>query len=288
MAEGDISTAVSSAVSTTGDAKWFSGFDAETQAYISTRGLADKDPAAAFLEAAKAHREAQAYIGVPKEQLLKLPKADAPPEEWDDVYAKLGYSKNADDYKLDGLKRADGTDVEVGMKDFIRQQALDMKLSPAAAAKFAEATVKHLESGAAAQTEAQTAEATRALEQLRQSWGANYQANSVIADRAYQAIMAAAGFDQPKMTAAIAKLGETAGRADVMQMLLAVGQKLGEDAFVGGGGLGGGNVRYTAEGAKARIAELKADTTFVQRYLGGGTAENKEMSDLHTLAYGGA
>jgi hypothetical protein len=30
-------------------------------------------------------QEAQAYIGVPKEQLLKLPKADAPPEEWDEL-----------------------------------------------------------------------------------------------------------------------------------------------------------------------------------------------------------
>lgn len=46
-------------------AKWFDNFDAETQGYINSRGLADKDPAAAFLEAAKAHREAQAYIGVP-------------------------------------------------------------------------------------------------------------------------------------------------------------------------------------------------------------------------------
>ncbi len=118
----EVSTAVSSAVSTASDAKWYAGFDTETQNYIATRGLTDKDPSAAFLEAAKAHREAQAYIGVPKEQLLKLPKADAPPEEWDDVYAKLGYSKNADDYKLEGLKRGDGTDVDDSFKDFVRAQ----------------------------------------------------------------------------------------------------------------------------------------------------------------------
>ncbi len=285
MAEGDVSTVVSSAVSAPADAKWFSALDAETQAYITTRGLADKDPTTAFLDAAKAHREAQAYIGVPKEQLLKLPKADAAPEEWDAVYEKLGYSKNADDYKLDGLKLSDGRDVEDGLKDFIRAQATDLKLSPAAATKFAEATVKQLESGAAAQTATQVAEATRALEALRQSWGPNYEANKVIADNAYAAIMAAAGFDQAKMSAAIAKLGETAGRADVMQMLLAVGQKLGEDKFVGGGGPSG-NTRYTKETAAARLAELKTDTEFVKRYLAGGTAESKEMNDLHLLAFG--
>ena len=52
MAEGDVSTAVSSAVSTTTDSKWFSAFDAETQQYVTSRGLADKDPKDAFLEAA--------------------------------------------------------------------------------------------------------------------------------------------------------------------------------------------------------------------------------------------
>lgn len=283
----EISTVVSTAMSAAPEAKWYSGFDADTQNYITTRGLADKDPSAAFLETAKAHQEAQAYIGVPKEQLLKLPKADAAPEEWDDVYARLGYSKNADDYKLEGLKRADGSDVDDGFKDFVRSQATELKLSPAATAKLADATLKNMEGATAAQTAAQTAEATKALEQLRQSWGPNYEANKVIADNAYAALMAAAGFDQTKMTAAIQKLGETAGRAETMQMLLAVGQKLGEDKFVGGGGPGGGHLGpRNAEQATARIAELKADPTWVSRYLAGGSAEKKEMENLHTLAYG--
>lgn len=280
-----VSSAVSAAPSTPTD-KWYSGFDADTQNYITTRGLADKDPSAAFLETAKAHQEAQAYIGVPKEQLLKLPKADAPPEEWDDVYARLGYSKNADDYKLDGLKQADGTDADAGFKDFVRAQAADLKLSPAAAIKFGEAALRHQESGTAAMTAAQTADATKAMEQLRQSWGPNYEANKVIADNAYAAMMAAAGFDQTRMTAAIAKLGETVGRAETMQMLLAVGQKMGEDKFVGGGGPGGIPGPRNAEQAVARIAELKADSTFTKRWLEGGAAENKEMTDLHVLAYG--
>lgn len=288
----DISTALSSDVSTAlsaaPEAKWFDGFDEPTKNYVNSRGLADKDISAAFLETAKAHQEAQAYIGVPKEQLLKLPKADAPPEEWDEVYTRLGYSKNADDYKFDGLKKSDGTDVDASLKDFLRAEAIDLKLSPAAATKFAEATIKHLESGTAAQTAETTAEATRAMEQLRQSWGPNYEANKVIADNAYAAMMAAAGFDQAKMTAAIQKLGETAGRAETMQMLLAVGQKLGEDKFIGGGGPGGNLGPRNAEQAVARIAELKADSTWTQRYLSGGTAEKKEMDDLHVLAYGNA
>ncbi len=287
----EITTAVSATVdsttvSTSAGDKWYSGFDEPTKAYISSRGLADKDPAAAFLDTAKAHQEAQAYIGVPKEQLLKLPKADAPPEEWDAVYEKLGYSKNADDYKLDTLKHADGTDVGDSFKDFVRAQAAELKLSPAATAKLAEAVLRHNESGTEAQTAAQTADATKALEQLRQSWGPNYEANKVIADNAYAAMMSKAGFTQEQMTAAIQKLGETTGKAETMQMLLAVGTAMGEDKFVGGGGPSGDLGPRNAEQAVARIAELKADTTWVGRYLAGGTAENKEMNDLHLLAYG--
>jgi hypothetical protein len=117
MAE-ELSTAVSTAVSAAPEPKWFDSFDDATKSYINSRGLTDKDANTAFLETAKAHQEAQAYIGVPKEQLLKLPKSDAPPEEWDAVYTKLGYSTNADDYKLDGLKLADGTDVPRRLQGF--------------------------------------------------------------------------------------------------------------------------------------------------------------------------
>ena len=277
-----ISTAVSAPV-----AKWFDGFDEGVKSYITSRGLADKDPAAAFLEAAKAHQEAQAYIGVPKEQLLKLPKADAPPEEWDAVYEKLGYSKNADDYKFDGLKLPDGTDVPDATKDFIRAQAAALHLSPAAATKLAEAAVAREAAAGASQNAETKAAAVKALEALRQSWGSNYEANKVMADRAYAAIQAAAGFDQATMTATVQKLGELNGRAEVMQMLLAIGQRMGEDAFVSGsGGLGGGSLHYTKEQAVAKIAELKADSGWVERFLKGGVAERKENEDLHTIAYG--
>ena len=278
MAEGDPSPPLPAT-------KWFDGFDDATKNYITQRGLADKDPLAAFQETAKAHLEAQAYIGVPKEQLLKLPKADAPPEEWDAVYERLGYSKDPNAYKFEGLKFEDGTEVEDGFKDFLRQQAADLKLSPAAATRFAEAQLKFLAGADAAESATTTAEATRALEALRNNWGPNYEANKVIADRAYAAIMAAAGFDQAKMTTAIQQLTAATGRSEAMEMLLAIGQRMGEDTFRGSGGPSGGPQRYTGEQAKARIAELKGDSEFVKRYLAGGTTEGKEMADLHLIAY---
>jgi hypothetical protein len=267
-------------------AKWYAGLTPEEQQYINGRGLAEKDPVTAFRETAKAHLEAQAYIGVPKEQLLKMPKEGAPPEEWDAFYERLGWSKNQDDYKLADLKKADGTDVDDGFKDFVRAQAAELKLSPAATAKLAAETLKHIEGQTAARTADETAAATKALEQLRQSWGQNFEANKVIADNAYVAMMNAAGFDQDKMTAAIKGMGELVGKAETMQLLLAVGQKMGEDKFIGGGGPPGSLGPRNAEQAKARLDELKRDSTWTQRFLAGGAAEVKEFNDLSALAYG--
>lgn len=282
------STAVSTALSAAPAAKWYSTYDAETQNYITQRGLADKDPAAAFLEAAKAHREAQAYIGVPKEQLLKLPKADAPPEEWDAVWQRLGAPKDASGYDFSTVKFSDGSEAEPAFVDFLRAQAAALHLSPENAQRLAAETVKFLETADATVSADEQAAATRALEQLRQSWGANYDAHKVIADRAYAAVMQAAGFDQAKMTAAVQQLGSMVGKVEAMQMLLAIGMKMGEDQFVGGGGPGGNTTFYTKESAVARINELKQDSEFAKRWLAGGVNETKEMSNLHQIAYGNA
>jgi hypothetical protein len=280
VASTPASTAVSTTVSTT--PRWFDSLDDGLKNYINARGLAEKDPATAFAETAKAHQEAQAYIGVPADRLVRLPAAGAPPEEWDAVYEKLGYSKNADDYKLEGLKFPDGKDVPPALVDHIRSQALALKLSPAGAKQLADQTVAFTANQNTTQTSEQQIEAATAAERLRQSWGPNYQANITIADRAYTAIMAAAGFDQATMSASIQKLREVQGTEGVMQMLLAVGQRISEDSFTSGFRTPADPNALIAsvDQAKARKAELLADADWAKRFAAGGSAEVREMAAL--------
>ncbi len=82
-----------------------------------------------------------------------------------------------------------------------------------------EATLKYQDGSTAASTAEATAAATKAMEQLRQSWGPNFEANKVIADNAYAAMMQAAGFTQEQMTAAVQKLGEVTGAASTMTVM---------------------------------------------------------------------
>ena len=274
------STAISSATSSAG--RWFDNLPEEDKAYIQTRGLADQDVVAAFTATAKAHREAQSYMGVPNERLLKLPAPDAKPEEWDAVYQRLGYSTNPDDYKLEGLKFPDGRDVPATLTDHVRAQAQALHLSPAAAKTLAEQTIAFTAGQQAAQTSEQQIAAATAAERLRQNWGPNYQANMTIAEQAYAAIMAASGFDQATMTATMQKLREVQGTENIMQMLFSVGQRLGEANFVGGGGAPHDPAALIAsvEQAKARKAELLADKDWGKRYMAGGSKEIQEMAAL--------
>ena len=276
LVEPSTSTAVSAVISAPATAKWFDSFDDTLKNYITTRGLAEKDPATAFAETAKAHQEAQAFIGTPTENLLRLPKADAPPEEWDAVYERLGYSKDAAAYKFEGVEAPDA------VKAFALAQAQAFHLSPAAATKLAAETAAYLNKSQTEQTSEQAVANARAAEQLRQSWGPNYQANMTIADRAFLAIQAAAGVDGPTMQANMTKLKEVVGTEGVMQMLLAVGQRISEDTFTAGANLPADPAALIAsrEQAVARKEQLMGDEEWRKRFMGGGVAEVREMAQL--------
>src|SRR6202171_290123 len=83
---------------------WYSGFkDADLKGYAELNHW--KDPEAAARDA----REAQKLIGVPKEDLLRVPKdfGVAKPEELDAIYNRLGRPKTAAAHNLPAVGGGD-------------------------------------------------------------------------------------------------------------------------------------------------------------------------------------
>ena len=72
------------------------------------------------------------------------------------------------------------------------------------------------------------------------------------------------------------------GVAKAAQMFARIGRALGEDRPVAGAAPGG--PLGSSEAARARIAELRADEAFRQRYLEGEPAAVKQMEDLFKRA----
>jgi len=82
MAEGD---------GDTGATPW-GELSEEQTGYVQNKGW--ENPAGMLTS----YQQLEAHVGVPADQLLKLPSQDADPKEWDRVWARLGRPENADGY----------------------------------------------------------------------------------------------------------------------------------------------------------------------------------------------
>lgn len=260
------------------DAKWYSGFDADTQAYVTARGLADKSITEAFLDTAKGHREAQAYIGVPAEQILRLPKDDTDVEGWGKVWDRLGKPKDITGYDLSAVKVNDAA-LDEKIAETVRQTALALNLPAAAAPKLAESLAKFISERDSSGATEKAATLVTQKEALKTNWGQNYDANMIIAKGAATAL----GVTAEQVSA----LENAVGYDKVLELFRTIGTKIGEDKFVGSGGPNGeGNPALTKGDAVRQIEELKGDQEFVKAFLAGGTEQTKKMRQLHELAYG--
>lgn len=258
----------------TPDAKWYAGADAELIGHIQTKGWHEKPANTVALEAIRAHREAEKFIGVPADQVLRLPKDATDEAGWKALHGRLGVPADAKGYDFTGVKFADGKEPDASFTDWLGQTALALNVPKDAAARMGQELVKYLENN---ETTLATERAAKLVEEkaaLDTNWGANKDANLFIAKQA-----AAKLGVTPE---AIQALEGQIGYAKVMEMFRSIGTKIGEANFIDGG-KGPGNGIMTREQAVARKAELMADQAFSKRYLDGDAAAVREMTAVLTL-----
>lgn len=253
---------------------WYDGkvTDAEMIGHLQNRGWHDKPIDVVAIEAVTAHREAQKLLGVPAAQLLRLPTDPKDEPGWNAVWSKLGAPAEAKDYDFSTVKQGDKP-LDAAFEATLRATAAQLHLPKDSATAIAAALVKHNEGVATASLADKTAALAAEKTALDTNWGANKEANMVIAKGAAKAL----GVDE----ATIAALEGAIGYAKTMEMFRSIGTKIGEDKFVRADG--GGNGIMSRDQAVARKAELMKDNAWVKRYLDGGTPENREMQSLIAL-----
>lgn len=257
-------------------APWYEGkADAEAIGYLQARGW-DKDPVTAALEAGKAHREATKKLGVPEDQLARIPKKEDS-AAWEQFHQKVnGKPADMKDYDFSGVKRKDGTAIPDSLAGTLRTMAHKLNLGKDAAPTLAKDFLAAIETADAAAIAEREAAIAGEHDKLADNWKAGFETNMLIARRTATTL----GIAQDH----IAALEKTMGYAGVMNMLRNLGTIIGEDKYLKPGG--GGPARMTKEMAVSKIAELKADKDWSKRYMGGGPAEAREFADLHALAHG--
>lgn len=220
---------------------------------------------------AKSFKDTQAFVGADKNTLLKLPKGDAPPEAWNEVWAKLGRPEKPEGYTFEGL---DGFPEEA-LGGF-RQVAHEAGLPQAQAAKIA---------GWYAQFQDQQREALRANAEstLKQEWGAAYD----------DKLNAARLFMQKMGGPEVGEFLERSGfgnHAAVVKLFAAAAEATAEPGALKGGGSGNPGV-LTPEAARAQIEAKATDTEWNKALYDANhpahTTVLAERNRLYAAAYPG-
>lgn len=250
--------------------EWYGSFDTDTKGWLEAKGLTKLQSDAAYPEIVKGYRNVEKLIGVPSERLLKLPGADSDKAAWDDVYTKLGRPANSTEYEV---PVPEGTDTTFA--DWAKGTFHELGLSKTQGKGLSEqwsAFAKSMQDKQKVEYSQKIAADTSAL---KTEWGQAFDQNINVAKRATSVF----GFD----AATVDKLEAGMGFSGLMKFMHTLGTRLGEDKFVSGDG--GGSGIMTPDGAKAKIAQLKADGEFTSKYIAGNLDARSQMEQLHKMAF---
>lgn len=266
--------AAAAAAAAAGAAKpWHDGVDAEVLGHWQNKGWKIEDPKEIALAATKQAREAEKHFGVPADQLLKMPKADAKPEDIAAFWGRLGAPKEAKEYDFTTVKmngEALSADLDTAMRNALAQAFVPKDKATGIAASVAKA-LESAKTAEAAITQGKIDEG-RAL--LEKNWGPKGSAT-----HNFNLLKAMEGARRLGIAPeALAAIENQIGYPAVMDVMRKIGAGTSEDTFIERGPTGG--VPHTREGAVARKAELERDTEWGKRWIAGGVKESQEMNAL--------
>lgn len=227
------------------------------------------------------YRNLEKLSGVPPDRIIKLPGANDPVESWGAVYDRLGRPKSAADYKIP-LPEGDSGEFAKVIAPIFHAAGLSQGQVQQIAEKHNAFIAEQTKQATEAAKTAHAAEMT----QLQTEWGADYQKNNDVVDRAAESF----GMTKDHILA----LKQAMGPSAAMKFLYNIGSKIAvEGSFVAGDkGGGSGFDAMNSQMAIAKIEANRTDRTFVEKFnskdpVVRGQAR-AEMERLHQIAYPGA
>jgi len=218
-------------------ADWSAGFDADAKALVAAKGWRGPE------DALKSYAHLERLMGGER---IALPAADAAPEAWDAVYARLGRPARADDYALEkpeGVAYSD--DLAAGFRQAAFAAGLSDRQAQALHDFYVRTAVERTEDEAA-----RGAAASEELElELRRTWGSQYDAKVALARRAARA------FAPPE---ALDALSASLDAPALLALFARIGEAMGEDRLVGDGGA---LLALGPDQARSEIARIEGQMT---------------------------
>lgn len=258
---------------TTGAANdaWHASYDTDTKGWITGKGFDKLDAAAVLPELVKGYRGAERTLGVPADQIIRMPGKDAKPEDYRAIYTRLGLPANADGYEIQAPQGDDGAFLKTA-SGWFHEIGLPKGMGQALAGKWNEYRGKVL-------AEADAAWNTRfekEVAELRGEWAADYDKYIDLSNR----VLRAGGISVEHQRALETAMGPKAFR----QVFAKFAGLIGEHRFEGGQSTTG-SFAMSPEQAKARIGELEKDAAWVKKYTAGDADAKAEFTRLNKIAY---
>jgi hypothetical protein len=262
--------------STTPAAHWYNGVDNDLLTHWQHKGYDLSDPKKVAIAATKGQIEATKFLGVPPHQLLRLPDNVSDEVGWANVWQRLGAPADKTGYDFSQVKFADGTELDAGFSDFMREKAYELHLPTSSAVALSRAFVDFMESSDRREGEQLATHLAEEKAQLAKDWGNQYEFNRQTAVQGAQKLGVTADD--------VAALEKAVGYSRVMEMFRKVGAGSNEDAFVQG--KQGGEFLTGAQTAQARLNELMANPQWGQRLVANDPEARREYEQLTRIISG--
>lgn len=224
----------------TSAAPWYGEVPPEVKTWVDGKQYAS--PQAAL----EAHMNAEKLLGVPADQIVRLPKADDA-AAWEGVWSKLGRPEKAEDYGLPVPEGDDGEFAKVASAVFHKAG-----VPKGMAAQIATAINEHVAGAMKARADAMQAQASQALDALKQEWGADFPKREELARRAFREYGQKAGLEEGDVTA----LESAIGTSKMLRLFTALGESMSEHAFAGGES-GSQSFSVSPASARAKVDEAR-------------------------------
>lgn len=254
---------------TTQATHWADSFDQDTKGWVSGKAWDKLEPNAALAEAIKLGRSAEQKLGVPADQVLRLPGANAKPEDWNSIWSRLGRPEKPEGYEIKPPEGQDATFLNTATTWFHK---LGMPKA------MAQGLVTEWNSYMAAQQAAEEGRWNQTfdtqLAELQGEWKTDFDKNKDLANR----VMRNFGWSADQLKAVEKAIGPKA----FLQGFAKFGSAVGEQRFQGEGNK---TFSMSSEAAKQRISDLSKDGEFQKKLFSGDADAKAEWTRLHQIAH---
>jgi hypothetical protein len=254
-------------------AQWYDSAEPELKGFAELKGF--KSP----LDALKYGRDTERFVGVPKDEIVRVPKdlASAKPEELDALYGRLGRPAAPADYKLPVVEG--GEEFAGAMAPVLHKAGV----SQAQATTIAEGYTEFMKGAVEAQERAQAQQEQIDLASLKREWpGETFTQREEMARRAVsQFVMPSVGGDRGKAEEILGKIEDAVGTATFLRLFSNIGEKVGESSFVDGSQRSNSSFGMTPAAAREQLAMKRQDRDWSSKALNNpGGPERQEWDRL--------